>query len=212
MKPTFLIIIFLFLTQLIFAQDAIIKNNGDEINGKVTEVTATEIKYKKADNSDVTYSIAKTEVFIIKYANGTKDVFTDKSTTSVVVKDTLPVKSTVTNTVTTKTFSEITKKGSKVYIDCSDEAVIIHATNYMEKWGYWTIIKQKSEADFILTFYVKHGFWNGWEGYVEFTNPVTGFSMKQTQTEYMAAVSADMNGKRNCVQRIIKKRIKPLFK
>ena len=40
------------------------------------EVTTSEIKYKKFDNLDgPTFSILKSEVLIIRYKNGTKDVF-----------------------------------------------------------------------------------------------------------------------------------------
>ena len=57
------------------AQDVIIKENGEEIKAKVTEVGNTEIKYKKFGNeSGPTYTISKSELFMIKYANGSKDV------------------------------------------------------------------------------------------------------------------------------------------
>ena len=57
--------------------DLIVKENGDELkNVKVLEITLTEIKYKRASNMDgPLYSIAKSDVFMIKYANGEKDVF-----------------------------------------------------------------------------------------------------------------------------------------
>jgi hypothetical protein len=59
-----------------FAQDVITKQNGDEINSKIMEVNVDNIKYKKSDNPEgPLYSIPKSEVFMIKYANGTKDVF-----------------------------------------------------------------------------------------------------------------------------------------
>ena len=57
--------------------DVMIKENGEEItNVKVVEITPIEIKYKKGNNLDgPTYSIAKSDVFMIKYANGEKEVF-----------------------------------------------------------------------------------------------------------------------------------------
>lgn len=61
-----------FVTQ---AQDVIIKKNGDEIKSKVLEVALTIIKYKKFDNPNgPTFEILKSEVFMIKYENGTKDI------------------------------------------------------------------------------------------------------------------------------------------
>lgn len=60
----------------LFAQDNIILKNGTELPAKVLEVSASQIKYKKQDNPDgpvYTYTIK--DVLLIKYANGTKDVF-----------------------------------------------------------------------------------------------------------------------------------------
>jgi len=50
--------------------------NGEEIKAKVQEVGISEIKYKKVDNlTGPLYTVLKSEVFIIKYENGTKEVF-----------------------------------------------------------------------------------------------------------------------------------------
>jgi len=62
------------------AQDIITKKDGSEIQSKVTEVTTTEIKYKKFDNqTGPTYTMPRSEAFMIKYENGTKDVFANES-------------------------------------------------------------------------------------------------------------------------------------
>ena len=56
--------------------DEIIERSGDIINAKVVEVGVTEIKYKKCGNeTEPTYSILKSTIFMIKYADGTTDVF-----------------------------------------------------------------------------------------------------------------------------------------
>ena len=58
-----------------FAQDVIMLKNGDEINAKVIEIGISEIKYKKFEaQGDTLVVIPKTNVFMIKYENGTKDV------------------------------------------------------------------------------------------------------------------------------------------
>jgi len=76
---TKLFITFCFLASTIMvmrAQDIITKTNGDEIKAKVTEVGVSEIKYKKFENvSGPTYTIAKSDIFMIKYENGEKDMF-----------------------------------------------------------------------------------------------------------------------------------------
>ena len=75
MKKIVIGILLIIGTMGLHAQDIIIKENGDEIKAKVMEVGITEIKYKKAGNEEgPTYAILKSEVFLIKYANGTKDV------------------------------------------------------------------------------------------------------------------------------------------
>jgi hypothetical protein len=58
------------------SQDVIIKTNGEEIKAKIIEVQQTEVKYKQHDNLDgPLFSITKSEVLLIKYENGSKDVF-----------------------------------------------------------------------------------------------------------------------------------------
>jgi len=57
------------------AQDFIIKKNGDEIKAKVLEVNSTEVKFKNMNNPDgPLYSVAKSEIFMIKYENGMKEI------------------------------------------------------------------------------------------------------------------------------------------
>lgn len=57
------------------AQDVITMKNGEEVKANVTEVTSSEIKYKRFDNPDgPTYTIRKSDAFMIKYKNGTKEV------------------------------------------------------------------------------------------------------------------------------------------
>ncbi len=59
------------------AQDILIKRNGDELEVKVQEISLNEIKYKRFDNLEgPLISVAKSDVFMIKYENGTKDTFT----------------------------------------------------------------------------------------------------------------------------------------
>jgi hypothetical protein len=61
-----------------FAQDVITKKTSEDIPAKVIEVTTTEVKYKKYDNQNgPTFTLLKTEVLMIRYQDGTKDVFTE---------------------------------------------------------------------------------------------------------------------------------------
>jgi len=68
--------LFLFIPFELFAQDVIILKNGDEIQSVVSEIGLDAIKYKRFDNPEgPVYTLEKSKIFMIKYANGTKDVF-----------------------------------------------------------------------------------------------------------------------------------------
>ncbi len=74
MKATFLF--FLLITATLSAQDIITLKNGEEIKAKVTAVNPNDIQYRKFNDADgPLYTKYKSEVFMIKYANGSKDVF-----------------------------------------------------------------------------------------------------------------------------------------
>jgi hypothetical protein len=63
--------------------DEIILKNGEIIKSKILEIGVNEVKYKKCDNqTGPTYSTLKTEIFMIKYQNGTTEVFSNSATTS----------------------------------------------------------------------------------------------------------------------------------
>ena len=56
--------------------DVILLKDGQEFKAKVTEIMPTEIKYKAFENLDgPTRTLAKSDVFLINYANGTREVF-----------------------------------------------------------------------------------------------------------------------------------------
>ena len=58
--------------------DEITFKNGDEVKAKVLEINENEIKYKRCDNLDGPIIVVnKSEVFMIKYLNGSKEVFKD---------------------------------------------------------------------------------------------------------------------------------------
>ena len=63
--------------------DIITFKNGEEVKALVTEVGTSEVKYKKCDNKNgPLYSVKKSEVFMIKYANGSKDFFGNQQSVS----------------------------------------------------------------------------------------------------------------------------------
>jgi hypothetical protein len=71
-----IVVVFLGTRNSLVAQDIIILKNGDEIKSLVTEIGTDLIKYRKFENlNGPIYTLEKDRVFMIKYENGTKDVF-----------------------------------------------------------------------------------------------------------------------------------------
>jgi hypothetical protein len=70
-----------------FSQDLITKKNGEEIKAKILEVTQSEIKYKNFDQqSGPLFTIQKSEIFMIRYENGTKDILNSKNSPDISTK------------------------------------------------------------------------------------------------------------------------------
>ena len=62
-----------------FAQDVITLKNAEEIQAIVQEIGEVEIKYKKFENPNgPNYILKKSEIFTIKYENGSRDVFVNE--------------------------------------------------------------------------------------------------------------------------------------
>jgi len=75
MKRLFFFAIAILCSILSSGQDIITKLDGTELQSKILEVGIDEIRYKDHSNLDgPVYVIRKSEVFMIKYQNGTKEV------------------------------------------------------------------------------------------------------------------------------------------
>ena len=72
----YILILLSFLSINLSAQDNIVKRDGTEIQAKILEIDDESVKYQK-DNclSCEKYSIPKSQIFVIEYENGTRDVF-----------------------------------------------------------------------------------------------------------------------------------------
>jgi hypothetical protein len=75
MRTFLLLTLFSLLAGLAHAQDLLTKRNGEELNVKVVEITPAEVRYRRADNPDgPLISVWRSDVFLIRYANGAKEV------------------------------------------------------------------------------------------------------------------------------------------
>ena len=83
--------LFILLIHLAHSQDTIITNskfdilvfkNGDEIASKIMLISENEVVYKKFDFLDgPSFSVNKATIFMIKYSNGQKDIFSNEVNT-----------------------------------------------------------------------------------------------------------------------------------
>jgi hypothetical protein len=77
-KSFILLIAILCSASVVWSQDIIVLKSTEEIKALVQEVGLTDVKYKKYENADgPSYTLLKSDIFMIKYANGGKDVFND---------------------------------------------------------------------------------------------------------------------------------------
>lgn len=110
MKNIYTLLFFLLSASGLFAQDIILKKNGDEIQAKVEEISTAEIRYKKQSNlSGPSYTISATEVYMIKYANGTNELISNKAKNEIQYSNS----TTATKTQDTKTPGPATPKANK---------------------------------------------------------------------------------------------------
>jgi hypothetical protein len=83
-KFTLVFCFLMLITAITNAQDIITKKNGDDIQAKVIEITLNELKYKNFNNLDgPIISILKSDVILVRYENGSKDVFADEKPVSI---------------------------------------------------------------------------------------------------------------------------------
>lgn len=75
MKRLFLVLASMASVASTFAQDVIVKRDGEEIQCRILEVSTNKVKYKQWKNQDgPTFVEKKTDVLMLKYENGQKEV------------------------------------------------------------------------------------------------------------------------------------------
>ena len=136
MKKTILIFTLLCYAITGMAQDIVIFKDGSEIQAIVQSVRAKEVLYKIYDNQDSSiYAVPRKKISIIKYENGTKDIF-DASSEIANAED-------VFNTVTVKQEQKIITQENKVIEPKSK--VIEQENKVIEQES--KVIEQKSNSE-----------------------------------------------------------------
>jgi hypothetical protein len=78
-RSTLILLSIIFNTTFSLSQDIITTKAGEDILAKISEVGHTEIKYKKFDNQDgPAFTLLRSDVLMIRYENGTKDIFNEE--------------------------------------------------------------------------------------------------------------------------------------
>ena len=198
-KTYFISFLLLLMITNSFSQDTLILNSGKQMEVKVIEIDNKTVKYKLFSNPEgPLYVKEKSEIKKIKYQNGEVEEFD------------LKPEATIPDRFDMTFFHSLTKKGSKVFIDCDISNGDIHAENYLKDWGFWEPTKHMEKADFILKFVLIKS-WPNYYGLAQFIDPKSNKIIYQTErvtTEW----SMDLNSKRGVIDKIIRKRIKPLYK
>ncbi len=89
MKYILIFILFICSSNITKAQDTLSTRYGENIPVKVIEVGTSEVKYKKLDNlNGPVFSMLKSDLLMIKYANGTNEDFSKEEKTKIKVKRT----------------------------------------------------------------------------------------------------------------------------
>jgi len=79
------------------AQDVITLKNGTDINALVQKIGDVEIEYKKFDNPNgPNYTLKKSEILMIRYENGSKDIFSEEVKKSASALETTKMQNTET--------------------------------------------------------------------------------------------------------------------
>jgi hypothetical protein len=89
MKKVIFFVVFVVLAMTTtFAQDIILKQSGDEIKSKIIEISNENIKYKEFDyQNGPIKNILISEVFMIIYENGRKEIFTKEEVSNISAQD-----------------------------------------------------------------------------------------------------------------------------
>jgi len=135
MNKTLFAVVAIFFAITATAQDIVILKNGDEIKAKVESVSKTEITYYRQDAPEgPIYSVPASDVFMIKYQNGTKDIFNDSTAAYE-----YPYPSVSKTYAVGDWFDESGVTGIVFYVDDSGaHGLVMYPENYQ-----WTVKKPK---------------------------------------------------------------------
>ncbi|MGE0087864.1 MAG: hypothetical protein AB7S50_00130 [Bacteroidales bacterium] len=218
----FILISFLSFSLFSSGQDIIKTIFGDEIKSTIIEISDKGVKYHKFDepysNTIYTFSIENIEKII--YKDGTVKT-ADEIKLSTLNNEESKSKRKNQNKKEEKIADQfptiiytLAKKGSRVYITSYDNNAIIHAKMAIEPWGYWQIVDDQKDADFVLKFYLRFEGAGVCIANAAFVDPKTNNILYSTQevTSIKEAKGFDFNTKRSAIRQVVEQVFKPNFK
>ena len=124
------------------AQDVIVKRNGEELQCKILEVSKNEVKYKRWTNQDgPSFAEKKSDIFMIKYENGEKEVVAYESPALAVPSVTPSLSTSVPSKMTLADPTPI----SNVYLEYTTRG---RRKSGIIKWGH---MQSDEQAQSLLT-------------------------------------------------------------
>jgi hypothetical protein len=108
---------------------------------------------------------------------------------------------------------EIAKNGNKVFLESHDTNAVVHVKNAIESWGYWNVVDNKKEADFVLKFFLRFEGAGVCITNATFVDPKTDKILYSTKevTSVKKAKGFDFNTKRSAMRQIVEQIFKPNF-
>ncbi len=105
------------------------------------------------------------------------------------------------------------KRNNTVYIESHDDNAVVHLKNAIESWGYWKVVDNKNEADFMLKVYLRFEGAGVCITNATFINPKTTNVVYSTEevTSVKQAKGFDFNTKRSAMRQLVDQIFKPNF-
>jgi hypothetical protein len=117
-----------------------------------------------------------------------------------------------TDEIPSKVF-EMAKRNQAVYLESHDDNAVVHLKNAIESWGYWKVVDNKNEADFMLKIYLRFEGAGVCITNATFVDPKTDNVVYSTEevTSVKQAKGFDFNTKRSAMRQLVEQIFKPNF-
>lgn len=102
----------------------------------------------------------------------------------------------------TLSVAEMTAEGNKVYITANHEYTKLHAIHYLKEWGYWRVVEDRKDADFVLQIISKPLMTSEHKAYAVINEPLSGKARYRTGTVNTMG-SITFHGRKAVVRRLI---------